>query len=397
MMTMTCDDVWKVVEGMKPAALMVMVQLSYAVMNVLYKLAVYDGMNVRVLIAYRFIFATAFMAPLALILDRKSKSKMTWTVLFQATLCGLFGGTLGQTLYLETLALTSVTFSSAMSNLNPVMTFLLALCFRLERLNLKSGAGKAKIMGTLIGVGGAMLLTFFKGARIHTASFHVNLLHHNNGHVASSNSSSGGNTILGALCALGSSVSFAIWLIVQTKMSNKYKSHYTSTCLMSLMASVISTVFALCNDKDWSQWRLAWNVRLLTVVYAGMVPSGLTVVMIAWCANKRGPLYVSIFSPLLLVILAFVGSFLLDETLRLGSIIGGVLIVVGLYVVLWGKGKEMKMKKNLIVPSENLHVSSSNKVEIIVKSPVDDEKSDLEDNDDRSNDVRDENGLQNRT
>ncbi|XP_054801114.1 WAT1-related protein At1g25270-like [Prosopis cineraria] len=80
-------------EGLKPAVLMVTVQITFAVVNVLYKISVYDGMNVRVLIAYRFIFATAFMAPLAFLFDRNKKSKMTWTVLFQAALCGLFGGT----------------------------------------------------------------------------------------------------------------------------------------------------------------------------------------------------------------------------------------------------------------------------------------------------------------
>ncbi|XP_028792323.1 WAT1-related protein At1g68170-like [Neltuma alba] len=382
--TTTWSDIMNVAEGVKPAALMVTVQLTFAVVNVLYKLSVYDGMNVRVLIAYRFIFATAFMAPLAFLFDRKKKSKMTWTVLFQAALCGLFGGTLQQTLYLETLALTSVTFSSAMSNLNTVMTFLLALCFRLERLNVKAAAGQAKILGTVIGIGGAMLLTFFKGAQIHTTSFHVSLLHHHDGYVAPSNSSTGG-TILGAICALGSSISFALWLIVQSKMSEKYKSHYTTTFLMSLMSSVISVAFALCFERDWNQWTLGWNIRLLTVAYAGMVPSGLTVVMIAWCVHKRGPLFVSIFSPLLLVILAFVGSFLLDETLHLGSIIGGVLIVVGLYVVLWGKSKEMKMK-NLLVPPQ---------IEIIVESSLDDEKSNHENSINPSHEVRDDEDTQN--
>ncbi|KAJ1434969.1 hypothetical protein SESBI_05334 [Sesbania bispinosa] len=54
----------------KPTVLMVGVQITFAGMNVLYKLAVNDGMNLRVVIAYRFLFATAFIAPLALILER---------------------------------------------------------------------------------------------------------------------------------------------------------------------------------------------------------------------------------------------------------------------------------------------------------------------------------------
>lgn len=59
-----------VVQGLKPALLMVLVQIAFAGVNVLYKLAVNNGMSLRVVVAYRFIFATAFIAPLAFILER---------------------------------------------------------------------------------------------------------------------------------------------------------------------------------------------------------------------------------------------------------------------------------------------------------------------------------------
>ncbi|RVW24755.1 hypothetical protein CK203_080322 [Vitis vinifera] len=44
----------------------------------------------------------------------------------------------------------------------------------------------------------------------------------------------------------------------------------------------------------------------------------------------------------MLVTVAILGSLLLHEQLHIGSIIAAVLIIVGLYIVLWGKGKEMK-------------------------------------------------------
>lgn len=49
-----------------------------------------------------------------------------------------------------------------------------------------------------------------------------------------------------------------------------------------------------------------------------MVASGVMVVMIAWCAHMKGPLFVSVFSPLMLVIVALAGCFMLDEKLYLG-------------------------------------------------------------------------------
>ncbi|MED6172906.1 hypothetical protein PIB30_054279 [Stylosanthes scabra] len=262
-------------------------------------------------------------------------------VLFQSFLCGLFGGALSQNLYLEALALTTATFVSATTNLLPAITFIMALCIRMERLNLGSAGGHAKIIGTVIGLGGAMVLTFVKGPEIHTA-FHTNLLlHHKNNSSIASNGGGGGRWVLGSACALGCGISYALWLMIQAKMSERYPSYYSSTALVSLWAALLSTVYALSLEKDWSQWRLGWNIRLLTVAYSGIVVSGMMMAVMSWCVHVRGPLFVSVFSPLVVVIVAIAGFTMLNENLYLGSIIGAMLIVCGLYSVLWGKSKEM--------------------------------------------------------
>ena len=49
---------------------MVVVQMVHAGMNILYKLVSENGVNLRILFAYRMLFATAFMVPLALIFER---------------------------------------------------------------------------------------------------------------------------------------------------------------------------------------------------------------------------------------------------------------------------------------------------------------------------------------
>lgn len=85
----------------------------------------------------------------------------------------------------------------------------------LEKLNLRTVAGKCKIVGTVIAIGGAMILTFFKSIEIGKGSIHFTLLHHHSGHMASPQSSSGVKTLLGAVCALGSSCTFALLLIIQ--------------------------------------------------------------------------------------------------------------------------------------------------------------------------------------
>ncbi|KAF7803669.1 WAT1-related protein [Senna tora] len=262
-------DIWKKLDGLKAALLMVSVQIAIASVNVLYKVAINHGMNVRVLTAYRLIFASAFTIPLALVYERNKRPRLTWRVLFMAFLCGLFGGSLFQNLYFEGLALISATFASAVYNLIPAVTFILAICCGFERLNLGAAAGKAKVLGTVMGIGGAMLLTFVKGPEIHIWSFHINLLHQNGAVQAPLHSDSDQHRLIGVLCAVASCFSFALWLIIQAKMSAEYPSHLSSTALMSTMGAIQGTVFALCIEgSDWSQWKLGWDVRLLAVSFS---------------------------------------------------------------------------------------------------------------------------------
>ncbi|KAG5059922.1 hypothetical protein JHK87_000951 [Glycine soja] len=176
-----------------------------------------------------------------------------------------------QNLFYESLALTSATFASALYNLIPAITFVLAISCSFERLNLRVAKGKAKVLGTLLGIGGAMLLTFIKGAEINIWPFHINLMHpdqHQNSHMASLNVDSGNNKLLGAICSLASCFSFALWLTIQAKMSKEYPCHYSSTALMSTAGAIQATTFGFCFDRDLIQWKLGWNIRLLAVAYS---------------------------------------------------------------------------------------------------------------------------------
>ncbi|XVE67321.1 hypothetical protein DITRI_Ditri08aG0151300 [Diplodiscus trichospermus] len=335
------------VHGLKPPLLMVLVQVIFAGLNVMYKLAANDGMDLRIIIAYRFMFATVIMVPLALILERDSLGKINRMVLFQAFLCGLFGGSLGQNLYLQSLVFTSATFASAMVNLAPAFTYILSICFKMEKLAIGTVAGKAKLLGTFVGISGAMVFTFYKGIEINIWSTHVNLLHHPH-QAAGPSPHDTGKFILGAFLGLLSCICIALWLITQAKMSVKFPYLYSTTALMCIMGSIQGSVFALCTEKDWNQWKLGWNIRLLAVAFAGIMGSALMVFLVSWGVHLRGPLYASVFNPLGLVFVAILGSLILNEKLHLGSIIGGILIVCGLYLVLWGKAKEMKQKTQLV-------------------------------------------------
>ncbi|KAG6522902.1 WAT1-related protein At1g68170-like [Zingiber officinale] len=339
-------------EGTKAVVVaMVVVQVVFAGVNIFYKLALNDGMDTRILIAYRYLFATAFLAPLAFYLERKSRPEMTWKVLILIFFSGFFGGTLSQNLYLSCIRLTSATFASAMTNLIPAMTFILAIIFRLESLEIGSISGRAKIFGTLTGVGGAMLLTFYKGVAIAIWPTHIDLLDSHRNAVDQSSS----DHVTGSVLAITSCLSYAVWLIIQDKICKVYPCHYSSTALLCLMAAVQSVAYAFCVERTMSSWKMGFDIRFLTVAYSGVVASGLILTVMSWCIKKKGPLFASVFNPLMLVIVALLSSLLLNEKLHLGSVIGSALIVVGLYVVLWGKGREVGKVRET---AENYDLSS---------------------------------------
>lgn len=60
----------ELLRGFKPVILLLVVQAALAGVIVCYKLAVIDGMSMRVLIAYRFMFATACVLPFVFVLER---------------------------------------------------------------------------------------------------------------------------------------------------------------------------------------------------------------------------------------------------------------------------------------------------------------------------------------
>ncbi|KAI9119527.1 hypothetical protein K1719_009403 [Acacia pycnantha] len=72
----------------------------------------------------------------------------------------------------------------------------------------------------------------------------------------------------------------------------------------------------------------------------GIVMSGMIFFIQLWCNEKKGPVFVTMFNPLATILVALLAYFVFGEKLYLGSIIGAVTIIVGLYLLLWGKGSD---------------------------------------------------------
>uniref|UniRef100_M0ZSH2 WAT1-related protein n=1 Tax=Solanum tuberosum TaxID=4113 RepID=M0ZSH2_SOLTU len=304
-----------------PFLTMVIVQLGYAGMNIISKLAMDSGMNPFVHVAYRQIFATIAIAPFAYFLERVSMNQITYFV-------GLKN--------------TTPTISCALSNLTPAVTFLLAIPFGLERVGLGSKAGQAKMLGTILCVGGAMLLSFYHGSIVPIDQPNIHWKYAQD-MTQNKSTTSHGNFILGPFLLIISAVSWGIWSILQAKLSMVYAAPYSSSALMCLMASFQCVIVGICFDHNISDWSLSHSIRAVSSIYSGVVCTALAYCLMSWCIERKGPLYVSVFNPLLLVIVAILSWGLLQEKIYIGTVVGSILIVLGLYGVLWGKNNELKL------------------------------------------------------
>nr|XP_027192034.1 WAT1-related protein At1g68170-like isoform X2 [Cicer arietinum] len=314
----------KAIESTKPIVLMIVVQSIYAVVNVMFKMVANEGSNLSVLVAYRYVISSAITLPIALFFER---------------------GSLQQNLYLKSLALVPATYTTTMLNLIPATTYVIAVSLRMEKPNLGTLGGKAKLIGTFGGIGGAMILTLYEGKRLFNWSMHIDLLQRYK--TLPLHDSSTASHVLGFMLAFLTSLSFSLWFITQSKMSQNFPWHYSIAALTSIMAAIQSIVFVLCTERDWNQWKLDWNLGFLTSALSGVFSSGLCFILIAWCVRLKGPLFVSAFNPLMLVLVVLIASFILDEYITIGSLIGGVLIVCGLYLILWGKSREARDVDNM--------------------------------------------------
>ncbi|XVF57633.1 hypothetical protein PTKIN_Ptkin06aG0221000 [Pterospermum kingtungense] len=322
----------------------VLVQFGYAGMNITSKLAMESGMKPLVLVAYRQIFATIAIAPFAFFLERKTRPKITMPILFQIFLCSLTGATANQVLYLIGLENSTATVACALNNVLPAATFVLAALCRQEAVGIKKASGQAKVLGTLVCVGGAMLLSFYHGHIFDIGESRIHWKYAEN--MTSKSSNNGSNFFLGPFLVMVSAVAWAVWLIIQGQTSKSFPAPYTNTALMCFMSSIECTAIAIFSDHKVSDWSLSSSMRLFAAVYAGIACNAVAFCVASWSLEKKGPLYVSVFSPLLLVIVAVVSWALLREKLYVGTVVGSAMIVGGLYAVLWGKDREVKEMKS---------------------------------------------------
>ncbi|KAI3464643.1 hypothetical protein Pfo_021306 [Paulownia fortunei] len=241
-------------EKQKPYIAVILLQCSFAGVMLLSKAAVSSGMKPSVFVA-------------------KGSHPLTWTGLckiFFVSSCGL---ALSLNLNLAGLDYVSATFGTAILSIVPALVFIMAVCLRIENLAITQWAGMAKVLGTILGLSGAMAFTFYKGPPLYSGSENETT-HHSFGKTHTKE-----EWVKGSLLSIAAQVIYSMWLTMQAPLLKQYPGKLRLTILQCGFSCLTATIYGA----------------------------------------------------------AILSALFLKETLHWGSVLGGGLLVGGLYSFLWGR------------------------------------------------------------
>ncbi|CAK8537012.1 unnamed protein product [Lathyrus sativus] len=337
-----------VTDGAGVTAVMVVLQFLEVGGDTIMKSATKDGMSIFIFNVYSNIFALGFLLPSSFFYHRKRAPPPISTSIF----CRIFLLSCIQTsvqiLMNAGIGYSSPTLSSAMVDLVPAFTFILALISRMEILNLKQHSSITKVIGTMVSIGGALTVTLYKGTPLISHAFpNIEM------GASGINISGKSDWIVGAFLLATSCFFLSVLFIVQTWIIKDYQEELLVTTICCSFTVILSIVIALIVEGNSKAWILRPDKKLVSVCYSAIFLISTRNVIHTWACRMKGPIFVAIFNPLRVAIALSMGVIFLRDNLYLGSMIGAAIIIIGFYGVIWAQAQEKQTisEKNILSSS----------------------------------------------
>ncbi|XP_065023386.1 WAT1-related protein At3g30340-like isoform X2 [Musa acuminata AAA Group] len=282
---------------------MLAVDVMLAVMNTMVKKVMEEGMNKLILITLRQLIATLFMAPIAYFHERKTRPKLTVEIFVYIFFSALIG---------------------------------------IESLNPKTKAGIAKAIGATVCFTGVIVLMFYKGVALNQAPHRSTASAQPQSPLPPAMSYTSSTWLMASLALLAGCFCLSSWFPLQSKLGEKYPALYSCTALMFFLSFLQTAAMSLATVRGHSVWLLRKKLEIATVIFSGIAGSGLGFLAMSWCVEQRGPVFTAAFMPFVQIFGAGIDFTILHEQVYLGSVLGSLLVIAGLYSLLWGKNKEAR-------------------------------------------------------
>ncbi|QHO05762.1 WAT1-related protein [Arachis hypogaea] len=271
--------------------------------HIVSRLALNIGVSKVVYPVYRNIIALLLLSLLAYFLEKNERPPLAFSLLFQFFLLALLGITANQGFYLLGLYYASPTLASAMQNSVPAITFVMASALGLEEVNIARIDGLAKILGTIASVGGATVITLYKGPpllHLQTPQMQEDSYIHQ------------------------SSIKVQNWTWSCAPVVKKYPAKLSLTSFTFFFGLVQFLIIEAFLETHMERWKIISTEELLTILYAGIVSSEVVISLQTWCIQKGGAVCVAVFQPLQTFLVAIIAALILGDQLYSGGIVGAI-------------------------------------------------------------------------
>ncbi|XP_071704061.1 WAT1-related protein At5g40240-like [Rutidosis leptorrhynchoides] len=319
-----------------PYIVMLMVTCAEMGSYTISKSAMNGGMKSLVYVVYQNSLGTMILFFIYIVhpFSDIGRLELGYHILFRFFILGFLGICLYQVLVFEGVRYSSPTMASAISNLIPATTFIIAIIFKMEKVDIRRSSGVAKLLGTFVTISGATLFTVYKGPVI------LQMIPHSD----STNglfSSHPPNWLFGGLILLVSVIVGSVWRVLQATTMREYPDQITVVfffCLFGTLQCIAVSPFLVPNLRYWV---VKPGIEMIAIAFGAVFGIVFRMNAISWCLEKKGPVFVSMFTPLSIVIAVVMGVTCLGDALHLGSIVAATVIFAGFYTVMWGQAKEM--------------------------------------------------------
>ncbi|TVU07648.1 hypothetical protein EJB05_41013 [Eragrostis curvula] len=244
--------------------------------------------------------ALALLAPIAFLRERNVRRPATPQLLASFALLGFTGIFGNQLLFLLGLSYTNASYAAAFQPAIPVFTFLLAAIVGVEVINIFTKDGIVKVLGTAYGM----------------ETWH-----------------------LGVLCLLGNCFLMGAYLVIQAPVLIKYPASLSLTAYSYSFATLFMLLTGALATNGLHEWVLT-RTEIIAILYAGIIASCVNYAIMTWANKILGPSLVALYNPLQPACSTLLSTIFLGTPIYVGSAIGGVFIIVGLYLVTWARYNE---------------------------------------------------------